>query len=77
MFEVDAKSSVLKSINKLDPKRKERIKEVIPTLKENLKVFHHQIQAQQASGVQINISYRNTSKVQGADVPCPPRQKLL
>lgn len=35
MFEVNAKSSVIKVINKLDSKRKERIKEVILRLKEN------------------------------------------
>ena len=35
MFEVNAKSSVLKVISRLDSKRKERIKEVILTLKEN------------------------------------------
>lgn len=35
MFEISAKNSVLKIINKLDSKRKERIKEVILTLKEN------------------------------------------
>ena len=35
MFEVNAKNSVLKAINRLDSKRKERIKEVILMLKEN------------------------------------------
>ncbi len=35
MFEVNAKNSVLKVLRSLDSKRKERIKEVIVTLKEN------------------------------------------
>ncbi len=35
MFEVNAKNSVLKVLRSLDSKRKERIKEIIVTLKEN------------------------------------------
>ena len=35
MFEANAKNSVLKVLRSLDSKRKERIKEVIVTLKEN------------------------------------------
>jgi mRNA interferase RelE/StbE len=35
LFEVNAKNSVLKVLRSLDSKRKERIKEVIVTLKEN------------------------------------------
>lgn len=35
MFEVNAKNSVFKAINKLEPKRKERVREVTLTLKEN------------------------------------------
>jgi len=35
LFEVNAKNSVLKILRSLDSKRKERIKEVVVTLKEN------------------------------------------
>ena len=35
MFEINAKKSVLKSINKLDSKTKERLKEIFFTLKDN------------------------------------------
>jgi len=35
LFEANAKNSVLKVLRSLDSKRKERIKEVIATLKEN------------------------------------------
>ena len=35
MFEINAKKSVLKVINKLESKRKEKLKEILLTLKDN------------------------------------------
>lgn len=35
MFEINAKKSVLKTVNKLDPKRKEKLKDILNTLKDN------------------------------------------
>ena len=35
MFEVNAKKSVLKVTSRLDPKRKEKLKDVLTTLKDN------------------------------------------
>lgn len=36
MFEINAKKSVLKFINKLDSKTKEKLKDILLTLKDNL-----------------------------------------
>jgi mRNA interferase RelE/StbE len=35
LFEVNAKKSILKVINKIDSKRKEKLKDIIMTLKDN------------------------------------------